>query len=116
MNAPQNYVIILNGDMSQQIISNPVDLTGWDGYSMQASWLSGSPTGQFYLECSCDPGFISPLTIWTPIGSSVFNVAGTTGNDMWNILTARYRWVHLVWQPTVVGMGSGVLNVNATVK
>lgn len=84
--------------------------------------FTGSPTGTFGLQASCDPGSPSAPTDalrsvsvvnWTDVTGS--NQAVTSaGNHMWRLDVVAYRWVRVVYTSTS-GTGS-LTNVRINTK
>jgi hypothetical protein len=111
---PRNRPILTSGNMAGNLASDPIDLSGSQGYAVQAEWSGVTGSGTLSLQVSCaDPP--KAAADWTLITSSVFNVASASGNDMWNILTGNYFWAQLTWTPATGG-AAGVLNVRANTK
>lgn len=82
------------------------------GYSIQAVW-TGTPTGTFKLQASCDPcnpyepNQYVPIN-WTDIANSSAAVSAA-GNFTWNIFWASYNWVRMVYTDGSGGTSTAVL-------
>lgn len=112
---PHDVVLATSGNMSAQILCTPIALINNDGYAVQAAWSGVTGSGTLYLQASCDQDITRPVLGWSPIMSSAFTVNSASGNDMWNVTVAKYRWAQLVWQPSTGG-ATGTLTAGATVK
>lgn len=105
-------------------LSGPVDLTS--SANLRAVWLghivnysiqlvfTGTPGGNFKLQCSNDPGRIdseaisnqaSDVSNWTDVADSAL-VVSAAGNVVWDVQNVGYNWVRVVWTAT---SGSGSL-------
>jgi hypothetical protein len=108
--------VITDGDMSgATVVSYGIDLQQLQLASFQAIW-TGSPVGNFTLECSNDIAQVSPgvdpslnVTNWSTYTGSTVAAGGGAGDVMYNVLDAGFRWVRLKYTKT-----SGTGTVNAT--
>lgn len=100
-----NYKIVTNGDMSSNITSTVVDLSRTDGYSISSSW-TGAPAGTIKLQVSID----NILFFDYPSSATVVSGAGSA---MWEITTAFYDKVQLVYTRS---SGTGTLNAQINGK
>lgn len=101
-------------DMSVEITSEPLWLGHIVNYSLQFVF-TGSPSGNFKLQCSNDAGNpnagkeVPPadyeVVNYTDVADSAVTVSGA-GNVTYDVQNAGYRWVRFVWTPT---SGSGTL-------
>jgi hypothetical protein len=71
--------------------------------------FTGTPAGQFYLECSSEPfdkakAAQIPST-WTTLLGSQQSIS-EAGDHTWNVEDTGYAWVRVKWAPTG---GSGTL-------
>lgn len=88
------------------------------GCAIQAVW-TGTPNGTIKLQASCDLPVNNigqgsqTVTNWTDIANTPQVIAGSSGNFMWNITSAMYRYVRLTYTNT---SGSGTLNAVMCVK
>jgi hypothetical protein len=110
--------LITNQAMNTNMVSPPEPLVTVYAYAVQA-YYTGTPTGTFKLQASCDPISInsnanSPVN-WTDIINSNYAVAAS-GNYMWNVVDCAYNWVRLVYTDTSGGASTAVLNVNINTK
>lgn len=81
------------------------------GFAIQAVW-SGTPTGDFSLEISCD----NPLdgtapTNWDTLPSSTVAAGGAAGSQTWVVSEAFYKWVRIKYVGTS-GTGSVAARIN----
>lgn len=99
---------ILAADGSASLGGNWTSGAIWLGhianYAIQLTF-TGTPTGTFKLQASCDPGLnVNPtqvvqqseLTHWTDIADSSQAVSAA-GNHMWTVQNAGYNWVRIVY-------------------
>lgn len=77
-------------------------------FAAQVAW-SGTPTGSFKLQGSCDAGDSSAptealrgasVTNWTDIPSSSQSTGGVAGSAVWNVSEAGYMWFRIVYTHT----------------
>lgn len=78
----------------------PLKLQEYYGYSIQANYLTGSPTGTLKVQASNDG------INFCDIPGTPFVVTGT-GSFLWNFTWANYLYSQLVWTHT--GGSSGTL-------
>lgn len=112
---------VVNGDMSANIVSDPISLDQIFGFAVQAVY-TGSPVGVIKLQATCDapnrnlqisdPQAVS-LVNWDDIASSSAAVPYANNILTWNVDRVYYRFFRLVYEAT---SGSGVLNVVTCVK
>jgi hypothetical protein len=93
--------------------SDPVYLGHIANYSIQLVF-TGTPGGNFKLQCSNDMGNPSAskesdrdfqIENWTDVADSAQTISAA-GNHTWDVQNAGYRWVRVVWTQT---SGSGTL-------
>jgi hypothetical protein len=92
--------------------SKAINLASIMNYSIQLKW-TGTPVGQYKLQCSNDPNdsnrgdnyWASKVATWTDIEGSE-QLVNMDGNHTWQVRSAGYMWVRVVWLPT---SGSGTL-------
>ncbi len=102
------------------ITSDPLPLDQIFGFAVQASW-TGTPEGVFSLQASSQSpmgsqvgsGGPDPITLWDTIAGSAASAVGSSGSFMWNVNTAFYRYVRLVYTNTT---GTGLLSAIVSVK
>lgn len=107
-------IIPANTVMDANINSSPMQLEWMIGFSIQIVF-TGSPTGSFKLQASCDPlsskgtGFNGDVsyvpTHWTDIADSSQSVTAA-GNIEWNMSEVMFNWVRVVYTD-----GSGGLSI-----
>ena len=102
----KNCPLVLDGtDMQSSIASNPIFVGHVSDFSMQLVF-TGSPNGTFTLEGSNDEGAEetrldqASITNWTTIATQAIT---SSGNHMFNVSGAGYRWVRLTWTDTSSG-------------
>lgn len=111
--------IVVNGNMSANIVSETIPLDQVFGYSIQAVYTtSGTLGGVLQLECSNnhqednEKNIIVPGT-WSVVSSSNITLTGA-GNMMWNTESVNYLWARLTY--TAAGGDSGTLNATCVTK
>lgn len=102
--------------------SHPMDWQTIRGGAIQAVW-TGTPTGTFTVEGSLNylpnpdgsPGTGTNAGVWTSLGASVSNPAGSAGNSIVDISLTGVPWVRLTYVNvsgtgtlTVYGAGKGI--------
>lgn len=108
------FPVIVNGDMSGNITSNPTVITNLSMISYDISWSGSSPVGVISIEVSNTysknaDGSTRNAGNWTPITlSSSTNISGSTGNGAIDIDATAFYAIRLVYTRT---SGSGSLNV-----
>jgi hypothetical protein len=112
---PRKMYIVNSGDMSSQILSTPIDLSGNEGYAVQVAWRAVTGSGTLSLLASCDDTADFGQLGTVPIASSSMVVNSASGADMWNIQYGKYAWAQLLWVPATGG-AAGVLIARATIK
>lgn len=111
VNFRDRNIFTIPGNMANALVSEPIDLSGAEGYAVHAAWSGVTGSGTAYLQVSNFPD----QSNMTQILSSVFTISSASGSDMWNNTIARYRWAQLVWVPATGG-AAGVLTGYASVK
>lgn len=117
--------IIVNGDMSSPVNSIGIDINQEFTWSIQAIW-TGTPIGTLTIQVSNDivPVYSSPtnpvgnnpaqnVVNWTTYSNSQVPINGNSGNWTYVAQLSPYRWVRLVYTPS---MGSGTINANLFMK
>jgi len=103
-------LIIIDGDMSGNVVSDPINLSAFVGAAIQAIY-TGSPDGDLDFEGSCqltqDPSLV---TEWTILHSEPISAAG---NKIFNFKNTFYKWVRLNYK---FNSGSGQLNATVVLK
>lgn len=100
------------------VVSNPIPIQNYLGYAVQAEW-TGTPTGTFTLQGSCDAGVIlnngtvTNVTNWTTISSTNISASGSAGSLLYNMPNSYYYWFQLVYTAT---SGTGTANAAAVIK
>lgn len=114
--------VLTNSEMTGTTVVNsaaiPVDQL-W-GFAIQAAW-TGTPTGTIKLQASCDApdrtnqtsSGSATVANWTDIADSSYAIAGAEGTYMWNVTSASYRFVRVVYTNA---SGDGVLDVTMCAK
>lgn len=100
-----NNTLVVNGDMTSDLISDVKDLSLVDGYAIYANW-TGSPVGTIKLQVSVDgTNFVDLSGSETEVNSA--------GEALWEVTTAYYDKVRTYYTFT---SGSGTLNVRINGK
>ncbi len=116
-----NDLIISAGSMTSTdvINSDPFWVGHAMGYAIQAVW-TGTPTGTIKIQVSIDPQEPTvgnsgepTVTNWEDLASSSYSITGSAGTYMWNVTSAYYRWVRVVYTNA---SGTGTLNVRFNTK
>jgi hypothetical protein len=98
--------------MNTTINSAPVPLYQTFAYAIQVVF-TGTPTGTFSLQGSCDPipqarvEEIVP-TNWSTIINSSISVSAA-GNLMWNVAEIGYNYVRVVYTDTSGGTSTAII-------
>lgn len=91
------------------------------GFAIQLVF-TGTPTGNFKLQSSCDPVPKANLVIgangavvytpanWTDVADSTFTVAAA-GNVMWNFRGSDFNYVRVVYTDTSGGTSTAIVTV-----
>ena len=110
-----NEQIVTNAVLNTTVHSSPVNLNQIFMYAIQGI-ITGTPTGTFTLEGSCDPnsGNIFP-TNWTTIDNSSKAVAAA-GTFIYSVSDSAYNWARLAYADGSGGESSAVLNANVNTK
>jgi len=102
-----NYKIVTNASMAAIVTSPSVDLSKTDGYSVYAKWSGAAAAGSIELQASLDD--INFVTM-----SSSGTVVAGPGEALWEITSAFYDKIRVVFTPT--GGSVGTLNVQINGK
>jgi hypothetical protein len=101
------------------VTSSPIPIDQLWGFAIQAVW-TGTPTGTLKLQASCDPitpanasGSTPVVTNWTDVADSSSSIAGAAGSYLWNVSSASYNFVRLVYTNA---SSTGSLSAKATLK
>lgn len=104
-----------NRAMNANHNSTPEQLWNIIGYAIQVV-MTGTPTGTFKLQGSCDPATQGPgganennPSNWSDIANTSQAVSGA-GTYMWNINEIYYNWVRLVYTDGSSGMSTATFN------
>ena len=107
-----NYLMVENGDMSEDIFSSPVELEYSVTFAIQLKVSSSATlTGTFSIQASCDPVSDRPVN-WTTLTDHDFSISGD-GTGIFNIENCGYSWVRVIFASST---GSGTLNVRINRK
>lgn len=112
-------IIPKNTVMNATLHSLAMQLHDMVDYSIQITF-TGTPTGSFFLEASCDP--VPPQTLapgtngaivftptnWTTVANSTFTVAAT-GNVQWNYRDAGYTFVRASYTDSSSGASTAII-------
>lgn len=114
-----NIPLIVAGDCTQPLASDPIELDHIYGYAVQAVF-SGTPAGTVALQASCDPpsAYATAGTTpsnWTEITGSSQAVSGEM-TYLPNVIGGFYNWVRLIFTPTEEGSNEGTLNARINIK
>lgn len=92
------------------------------GYSIQVVF-TGTPTGSFKLQASCDPvpqssapgaeTVFNPVN-WTDVLNSSQSVSAA-GNIIWNVADVMYNYVRVVYTDTSSGTSTAIVTVSTAV-
>lgn len=88
------------------------------GYALQVAW-TGTPTGNFTLQGSCDVGTSYPdgttsgITNWTTIANTSTAASGAAGTLLYNMADTMYLWVRVVY---TASSGTGAATARMSVK
>lgn len=120
MNTYTTQNIIPKGTvMNTTLHSLAMQLQDMIDYSIQIVF-TGTPTGSFFLEASCDP--VPPQTLtpgangaivfvpvnWTTVANSTFVVAAA-GNVQWNYRDAGYTFVRVSYTDSSSGASTAII-------
>jgi len=117
-NTSKNALIPPNVVMNTNITSLPMNVISTYTAGVQVVY-TGTPTGTFELQCSCDPGLeaqgynqatVYQPTNWTTIANSPQAVTAA-GDLVWNLQDIGYNWLRLVYTDTSGGDSTAVLTV-----
>lgn len=112
-------IIPKNTVMNTTLHSLAMQLQDMVDFSIQIVF-TGTPTGSFYLEASCDP--VPPQTLtpgangsivftptnWSTVANSSFSVAAA-GNVQWNYRDAGYTFVRASYTDSSGGVSTAVI-------
>jgi hypothetical protein len=93
--------------MASNFILEPVYLGSIINYSIQLVF-TGTPGGNFKLQCSVDPGRPTAnskepqsdtVINWTDVADSAQSISAA-GNHVWDVQNCGYTWVRVVWTQT----------------
>jgi hypothetical protein len=114
-----NSVIMQDVSLDQDRESTPVLMLVNYMCAIQAVW-TGSPTGTFSIETSCDEGKIDPatntvtgITNWTFYDGSDQAAGGAAGQFVWRINVLPEKWVRLKY---TYSSGSGTVTARVNTK
>jgi hypothetical protein len=105
--------------MNANLTSSTYQLTNMYGAAIQVAF-SGTPTGTFKLQVSCDPPAQSPSepigtpTHWTDLVNSAYAV-NASGDYLWNVYDCMYNYIRLVYVDTSGGTSTATIT-NATIN
>lgn len=107
-----NKSLVLDGtDLTANIVSNPIYLAHVANYSIQIVFSGTTVSGVFKLQGSNDFGAkedqidAASITNWTDLAGSSETVT-TSGDILWTVDNAGYKWVRLVWTDTASATAS----------
>lgn len=115
-----NDSILTDGDMTGDLVSDPMPAGQLAGISFSSYW-SGAPVGVIRLQFSNFPsqfidGHDIPDTSWINIDGTEQDVSTDINgkqNFGWFDWFGAYRWIRCKWEAT---SGNGLLNVNFNAK
>ena len=95
-----NKSIVSATVMNKTITSEAINVDQIYGVAIQAVF-TGTPTGTFKLQASCDPALIHNAqpeapSNWSDIPNSSYTVSGA-GNYAWNMFEIMYSYIRLVY-------------------
>lgn len=96
----------------------PIPLAQAFGYAVQIVW-TGSPDGNFFLQGSCDGGYMQPSGIvtgvnnWSMIAGTTTSAGAAAGSVLYNISEPNYFWFRIAYE----GVSTpGTASATCTVK
>jgi hypothetical protein len=106
--------------MNTTINSAPIPLLQTWGYAIQVVF-TGTPTGTFKLQASCDPIPQARVQVQTPVNwtdiANSSNMVTAAGNYMWNVFDIAYNYVRVVYNDGSGGTSAAIITVaTANVK
>ena len=115
----KNQTLTLDGtDLEANIVSDPVWIGHIAYYSIQVVF-TGTPSGEFKLQASLDDPDANPtettITNWTDITGSEETVTAA-GDLLWNVESAGYNFVRLVWTDTASANPSVITSARFNLK
>lgn len=109
--------------MNTTINSSPMQLLDMFGFAIQIVF-TGTPTGSFKLQSSCDPvpkqnlvigangAIIYSVPNWSDVANSTFSVVAA-GNVFWNYDgTVNWNFVRVVYTDTSSGASTAIITVS----
>ncbi len=98
--------------LSTNRTSSIAQLKDMVGFAIQAV-VTGTPTGTFKLQGSCDPVELGPPplvppTNWTDVANTSTAVTAA-GSILWNLTDQMYNWVQIVYTDTSGGTSAAVV-------
>lgn len=109
--------------MNTTMNSLPMQLQDMFGFSIQIVF-TGTPTGAFKLQASCDPvpnqnlvigangAIVYSVPNWSDVANSTFNVAAA-GNVFWNYDgTVNWNFVRVVYTDSSSGSSTAITTVS----
>jgi len=113
------FPVIVNGDMSGSVTSEPTILTNLSMVSYQISWVGTSPIGEIILEGSDNysenaAGGVANAGTWVELPLSAS--ANVSGNSDTGVIDVTATSVHAVRIRYVRGSGTGVMNALVSAK
>lgn len=107
-----NEKILVDADMSADFVSAPILIDQIFGYSFQA-FFDDAPDGSFKLQASNDDVPLPAMVEnWSDVASSTITVSAS-GDAMWNVTNAFYKWVRIVW---TFSSGTGLAQITYASK
>lgn len=117
-NTSPGAILQPNVVLNTNINSLPVNLVSTYSYSLQIVW-TGTPTGTFKLQASCDPaagaqGFPG-VAVYNPVNFTDIPASSlavtSAGTWLWNGQDQAYNWVRLVYTDASGGTSTATLTV-----
>lgn len=110
--------LLVDGDMSETLISEVLPLLQVYGFSIQAIYTGSALTGKLSLEGSVNHvqdnlGNVTTEGTWKQIANTEVTLSGA-GNYIWNIPDAMYPYVRVKY--VTAALDSGELQVFAWVR
>lgn len=111
----ENKLLVSAGDMSVNVTSPAIWMEHMALLAVQMLW-TGTPTGNFTLEGSCDPGngdqTGTGVTNWIMIANTTQAAGAGAGKYCYWLADVPVKWVRLVYSRTS-GTGSVDVRFNA---
>lgn len=105
-----NQIFVNNQNMSASFNSSAVALENYTFCAIQGIW-TGTPQGNLKIQATVDP-VGTPSPTWDDIDDTSVDIT-TAGSRTWNLTSAAYEQVRLVFTKTG---GSGSITVRALLK